>query len=200
MNIKTTEEGIILSEGMMTIELDRRIYKLEAGNTDPLLKELWALRTLAYESDTKTVYVYKSPSQDDWRSLHPFVRRGMIGKCYQRGALNVQKCTGNGWVCAVDKEISVSPRCVLDLFYKSPSAADQLKTLSAAFVKAVNTKTLTTHVKPETFAFRKSICQSCEYFDPTAFLGTGRCRVCGCGEAKLRMPSQSCPKEKWGTE
>ena len=200
MNLKTTEEGIILTEGIMTIELDRRVYKLDGSASDPLLRELWAGKTLMYESETKSVYVYKAPSQDDWKRLHPFVRRGMIGKCYQKNALNAQKCVGNGWVCAVDKEISVSPRCVLDLFYKTPSTADQLKTLSAAFVKAINTNTLTTHVKPETFALRKSICQSCEYFDPTAFVGTGRCRVCGCGEAKLRMPSQSCPKDKWGTE
>jgi hypothetical protein len=124
----------------------------------------------------------------------------MIGKCYQNNAINVQKCLGEGWVCAIDDDIQVSPSCILKLFYKLPTAIQQMKNLSLAFVQAARTGTLTTQVKEETFALRKAICQGCEYFDPTAFLGTGRCRVCGCGEAKLRMPSQSCPKEKWGAE
>ena len=200
MKINITKDGIVLEAGLMAIEIDRRIYKIDPEATDSLLRELAHSKTLQYESDTRSVYFYKTLSDDDWKSLSPFVKRGMIGKCYQNNAISIQRCVGDGWVCAVDSEILASPREVLALFFRPPSPVQKLKTLSEAFVKAINTKTLTTFVKPETFSMRKSICMSCEYYDPTAFLGTGRCRVCGCGEAKLRMPSQSCPKEKWGAE
>jgi hypothetical protein len=200
MKINITTEGIVLEAGLMAIEVDRRIFKIDSEASDSLLRELAHSKTLRYESDTRSVYVYKTPTDEDWKHLEPFVRRGMIGKCYQNNSINIQRCVGDGWVCAVDAEVLTSPRAILALFYKAPSVGQQLKTLSQAFVKAVNTNTLTTFVKPETFSARKSICMSCEYYEPTAFLGTGRCRVCGCGEAKLRMPSQSCPKQKWGVE
>jgi hypothetical protein len=100
----------------------------------------------------------------------------------------------------VDGDILPSPRPVLELFYKVPSVIQQAISLGSAIKKATSDGTLATKVRPETFALRKEICVGCEYYDPSAFLGTGRCRVCGCGVGKLHMPSQSCPKSKWGKE
>lgn len=46
---------------------------------------------------------------------------------------------------------------------------------------------------------RKSICFGCEFWDPEAFQGTGRCLKCGCSTwAKLRMATEACPIGKWG--
>jgi hypothetical protein len=137
--------------------------------------------------------------KEDVPHLRPFVRRGMIGRCYEPNALTYQTMSAD-WVCSMDGDILPSPRSVLELFYKVPSVIQQAMSLGSAIKKATSDGTLATKARPETFALRKEICVGCEYYDPSAFLGTGRCRVCGCGVGKLHMPSQSCPKGKWGKE
>lgn len=45
---------------------------------------------------------------------------------------------------------------------------------------------------------RLGICKNCDFFDPNAFFGSGRCTKCGCSTwAKLRMATERCPIGKW---
>jgi hypothetical protein len=54
-------------------------------------------------------------------------------------------------------------------------------------------------VNEEQLNSRLAECSSCEFWDPKAFLGTGRCQKCGCStQAKLRMATEKCPIDKWG--
>ena len=47
---------------------------------------------------------------------------------------------------------------------------------------------------------RLAICKACEFWDPSGFIGTGRCQKCGCSTwAKLRMATERCPVGKWET-
>jgi hypothetical protein len=195
------ESGIVMSHGLMCLEIDRRIFKLDPRSSDQLVLELGKTRTLQYESPTRTAYFFAAPMKEDVPNLRPFARRGMIGRCYEPNALTYQPI-GSDWICSVDEggEIFPSPRPVLDLFYKLPSLIKQVMNLGSAIKTATSDGSIATKVRPETFALRKDICVGCEYYDPSAFLGTGRCRVCGCGVGKLHMPSQSCPKGKWGKE
>lgn len=55
-------------------------------------------------------------------------------------------------------------------------------------------------VRPDTLEQRRATCRACEHWDADAFLGTGRCRKCGCGGAKLRLPHEKCPVGKWAPE
>ena len=44
---------------------------------------------------------------------------------------------------------------------------------------------------------RKSICNKCNFWYPTARMGLGKCLKCGCSSAKLKLASEKCPIEKW---
>ena len=45
---------------------------------------------------------------------------------------------------------------------------------------------------------RLDICKGCEFWNASAFGGTGSCKKCGCStQAKLRMATSSCPAGKW---
>ena len=193
-----SESGIVMTQGLMCLEIDRRIFKVAAIN-DPLMIDLFQTKTLQYESSTRTAYFFVAPMKEDVAHLRPFVKRGMIGRCYEPNAITYQTITTD-WVCSMDGDVLPSPRPVLELFFRPPSIIQQAISLGSAIKKATADGTLATKVRPETFALRKEICIGCEYYDPTAFFGTGRCRVCGCGVGKLHMPSQSCPKGKWGKE
>jgi len=45
---------------------------------------------------------------------------------------------------------------------------------------------------------RKEICDSCEFWDKTAFFGNGKCMKCGCSSMKMRLAHEKCPIGKWG--
>jgi hypothetical protein len=54
-------------------------------------------------------------------------------------------------------------------------------------------------VDEATLASRMEICKGCEFWDASGFVGTGKCRKCGCStQAKLRMATSKCPVDKWG--
>jgi hypothetical protein len=45
---------------------------------------------------------------------------------------------------------------------------------------------------------RLEICKACPEWNPQAFLNTGQCKLCGCStKAKLRLPLEKCPVDKW---
>ena len=46
-------------------------------------------------------------------------------------------------------------------------------------------------------ARRKSICNKCNFWYPTARMGLGKCLKCGCSSAKLKLASESCPIGRW---
>lgn len=53
-------------------------------------------------------------------------------------------------------------------------------------------------VSPEELERRRAICAGCEFWESTAFQGTGRCSKCGCSTwAKLQMATEKCPIDKW---
>ena len=52
-------------------------------------------------------------------------------------------------------------------------------------------------VPEEVLARRRALCQACSHWDPRAFAGTGKCRLCGCSCWKLHFPKSSCPVGKW---
>ena len=54
-------------------------------------------------------------------------------------------------------------------------------------------------VTKEQFKARADICNSCEFFDPKAFGGRGRCTKCGCSTYKLFLATSKCPADKWGS-
>jgi hypothetical protein len=49
------------------------------------------------------------------------------------------------------------------------------------------------------FNARLEVCKACPEWDSNALGGTGRCKMCGCStQAKLRLATESCPKNLWG--
>lgn len=52
---------------------------------------------------------------------------------------------------------------------------------------------------PDVVKQRRSICNSCQYWEPSAYGGLGRCAVCKCSGFKLDFATSRCPKNKWPT-
>jgi hypothetical protein len=90
-----------------------------------------------------------------------------------------------------------------------PAAAQQDNTSTNAPSLTTQVKSLASAVKNlamSGFAFapgelyneRVAICKGCPQWDPSAFLNTGKCNLCGCStQAKLRLPLEKCPIDKW---
>jgi len=200
--LKENEEGGILLAGtLMSVELDRRIIKYETASQEPYLIELFSQRTqtLFFEGEHKNVYLYKAPMEADVSNMKPFVKRGIIGSCFQLGSVGHQVCVGPKWRRAGGEEVAIAPRSILLMFFHPPKLTAQAASLAKAVISAVKDGG-PLKVAEKTFLERREICKQCEYYDPSAFMNTGRCRVCGCGVAKLQMPNQECPKGKWGKE
>jgi hypothetical protein len=200
--IKENDEGGVLLEGtLMSIELDRRIIKYTPRAQEHYLHVLFnqSPPTIYFESDHKTVYLYKAPMASDLANMRPFVKRGIIGSCFQLGSVGHQMCLGPKWIQSGGSEVLVSPQSILLMFYQPPKLTAQAASLAKAVISAVR-EGGPIKVTEKTFIERKNICNTCEYYDPSAFMNTGRCRVCGCGVAKLQMANQECPKGKWGKE
>lgn len=193
--------GVLLEGTLMSIEVDRRIVKYDPNTQGNYLYDLFNQNppTVYFEGEHKNVYLYKAPMESDVPNMRPFVKRGIIGTCYQLGSVGHQICAGPTWKCVGGDQVLVSPKSILLMFYHPPKLTTQAASLAKAVVSAVRSGG-PLKVAEETFLKRKEICNQCEYYDPSAFMNTGRCRVCGCGVAKLQMPNQECPKGKWGKE
>lgn len=193
--------GVLLDGTLMSLEIDRRIVKYDLSSKDHYLSEIFNQNppTICFEGEHKTVYLYKAPMESDVPNIRPFVKRGIVGLCYQLGSVGHQVCVGPKWRSIGGNEVLVAPRNVLLLFYQPPALTTQAANLAKAVISTVKSGG-PLKVSESTFLKRKDICNQCEYYDPSAFMNTGRCRVCGCGVAKLQMPNQECPKGKWGKE
>ena len=44
---------------------------------------------------------------------------------------------------------------------------------------------------------RLAICNGCEFWNPKARFGLGKCGKCGCTALKLWLPAEKCPLQKW---
>ncbi len=53
-------------------------------------------------------------------------------------------------------------------------------------------------VSKEVYESRKSICNSCPFWDKDGNMGMGKCKQCGCTAAKLYLATEKCPIDKWG--
>jgi hypothetical protein len=84
-----------------------------------------------------------------------------------------------------------------DRYKKKKSLFKQVSSFTKSFYKwAVNGFGVT---ERKLLKQRLTVCYTCPAWDKEAFKGTGRCRECGCSTwAKLRMPTEKCPLNKWG--
>ena len=72
-----------------------------------------------------------------------------------------------------------------------PSRKEQLKNLIETTGKVIRNPRL---VNDEEFNRRKSVCNTCRYFDRKQ----NRCKKCGCMlKAKVRFKTAKCPLNKW---
>jgi hypothetical protein len=57
------------------------------------------------------------------------------------------------------------------------------------------------YVHPDKYEKRLNICKECQFWDEQAFMGTGRCKKCGCSiRMKLSLSTSKCPLNLWGSE
>jgi hypothetical protein len=81
--------------------------------------------------------------------------------------------------------------------YRPPTVTDMARSLSGSVFRLM--KKGYEVVSPEVFESRLAICHTCEFWEPRAFRGTGRCGKCGCSTmAKLKLSTERCPVDKWG--
>lgn len=67
-------------------------------------------------------------------------------------------------------------------------SGDMLKWASAKFARATQ----------QEIDERLATCRACDWWDPKAYGGTGKCRKCGCSTwAKIRLKTSSCPIGLW---
>lgn len=54
-------------------------------------------------------------------------------------------------------------------------------------------------VSPEVYAFRSGVCDACQYWDPAARFGLGKCNApgCGCTSLKRWLATEKCPLDRW---
>lgn len=78
---------------------------------------------------------------------------------------------------------------------ESPSTFQMAKNLAVSAVNWV--KSGFAVVSDVEYERRIGICNACEFWDSTAYVGFGKCLKCGCTSAKHHLASEKCPIEKW---
>lgn len=77
-----------------------------------------------------------------------------------------------------------------------PTIVDKTKSFFTAAQKFIKNGFVLTG--EQVLAERMAICKACDKWNPASFGGTGSCTLCGCStQAKLRMPTEKCPADKW---
>lgn len=84
---------------------------------------------------------------------------------------------------------------VITLGVQSPSNLKMLQNFTRASFRWV--KSGFKIADEETFGRRKSICDSCQYWNAKARMGMGKCLKCGCSSFKLKLETEKCPIGKW---
>lgn len=92
-----------------------------------------------------------------------------------------------------------------DLEFEKSAILETLDTLPTTFQMAQKFAKATYNWAKSVFkladetelARRKSICNNCKFWYPTARMGLGKCLKCGCSSAKLKLASEKCPIGKW---
>lgn len=83
---------------------------------------------------------------------------------------------------------------------KEPLSPPPFMSMAHNFAKAANRWVNSNFLKTDdaSLEIRLEACRKCEFWNPKAFRGTGRCMKCGCSTwAKLRMATEKCPIGKW---
>jgi len=76
-----------------------------------------------------------------------------------------------------------------------PSSLDMLKSFSRS--AGIWAKAGFPTVSKELYNERRSICESCDSWQPEALFGAGRCGTCGCTSVKHHLATEKCPLGKW---
>jgi hypothetical protein len=79
---------------------------------------------------------------------------------------------------------------------KSPSIVKMASNFASAMKDFAESGFL--RVTPEQYNSRMDICNKCEFWQPDARMGLGKCLKCGCTGAKQWIATSVCPIEKWG--
>lgn len=80
---------------------------------------------------------------------------------------------------------------------EEPSLLELAQNFTSALAKWV--KAGAPVVSEEVYRERSAICDACEYWEPEARLGLGKCMAPGCGCTKLKrwLSTEHCPMGKW---
>ncbi len=86
---------------------------------------------------------------------------------------------------------------IMPIALKEPSPLELVSNFSTAMTVWV--KAGAPVVSEEVYRERAAICDGCEYWQPEARLGLGKCSAPGCGCTKLKrwLATESCPLRKW---
>jgi len=79
-----------------------------------------------------------------------------------------------------------------------PKTLTKIRSASASVAKWARTGFVA--VSEKTYNERVSICDACEFWQPSGNLGMGKCLKCGCARGKLKIPHEKCPIGKWNSE
>jgi len=79
-----------------------------------------------------------------------------------------------------------------------PKTLTKIRSASASVAKWARTGFVA--VSEKTYNERVSICDACEFWQPSGNLGMGKCLKCGCARGKLKIPHEKCPIGKWSSE
>jgi hypothetical protein len=132
-----------------------------------------------------------------------------VGKCQKALHQNLQSlwitgnCPENRWEHLTE---DVTPYIILQqqesewAEKKKKQTPPPLKKQIKTFVKsmAIWAKNLFPVASKKTYEKRLSICNGCEFYDPSGWGGRGKCLKCGCcTSAKAKLKTEKCPIGKW---
>jgi len=104
----------------------------------------------------------------------------------------LNNCPENKWPLEEYKE----PPEPLKKPKKEPPVSVKIKSFSKSIYRWARAGFLKTSKKQ--LAQRMEICKGCEFWNSSAWNGTGKCTKCGCSTwAKLRIKTEKCPIGKW---
>lgn len=79
--------------------------------------------------------------------------------------------------------------------FKSPGMMEMTKNVLGAAKRFVDGGF--SMVSDDEYKRRMELCAPCEFWNPSARMGMGKCLKCGCTSAKLRFATEKCPLNKW---
>lgn len=87
---------------------------------------------------------------------------------------------------------------VIRSFDQEPGTGEVLSNFFSSVRESV--KTGFRRVSAEKHQERLDICAQCRFWRPSAFMGMGKCKKCGCSGVKLWLSTSRCPINKWDSD